>query len=173
MDGKLKRSPFGEPGLSKRQKTKDKESRIFLHMICLFAFCFGLFISAQCWAFGGGGAGGGAASGVSAPPFLLMPSPPRNVTATAGNGMATVSFDPPKTDGGSPVTEFTVTSHPGRIKARGTKSPIAVNGLSNGKKYSFTVTASNSVGTGPTSEPSNCVTPGEQQAGSQSSPNPK
>jgi len=173
MAGKSKRNLFGEPGLSSRQETKDKEAGIFLCMICLFALCFGLFISAQCWAFGGGGAGGGAASGVSAPPFLLIPSPPRNVTATAGNGMATVSFDPPKTDGGSPVTEFTVTSYPGRIKARGTKSPIAVNGLSNGKKYSFTVTASNSVGTGPASEPSDWVTPGEQQVGSQGSLNPK
>ena len=152
---------FAEPALSTRQEAKGKELRIILSMICLFTFSLFLFVSVQCWAFGGGGGGGGGA-GISPPVDLLMPSPPRNVTASAGDRMATVSFDAPKTDGGSPVTEYTVTAHPGRIKARGTKSPIAIRGLTNGKEYSFTVTASNSVGTGLASEPSRCVIPGEQ-----------
>jgi hypothetical protein len=90
-----------------------------------------------------------------------MPTPPLNVAATAGNGMATISFDPPKSDGGDAVTVYTVTSHPGRIKAKSAKSPVTVKGLTNGKAYTFTVTATNSVGTGLASGPSNSVTPGE------------
>ncbi|MFZ0931054.1 MAG: fibronectin type III domain-containing protein, partial [Syntrophobacteraceae bacterium] len=108
-----------------------------------------------------GGVGVGTGVSVSPPVDLLMPTPPLNVTATAGNGMATVSFEPPKTDGGNPVTAYTVKSHPGRIKAKSTKSPVIVKGLTNGKAYTFTVTATNSVGTGLASGPSNSVTPGE------------
>lgn len=108
------------------------------------------------WAVGGGGG-----AGVGVPTDLLMPAPPRDVSATAGNGMATVNFAPPKTDGGKPVLYYTVKSHPGGIKVKGKTSPMVVKGLTNGKKYTFTVTASNSVGTGLASDYSNCVTPGE------------
>jgi len=112
-------------------------------------------MTSPCWAYGGGG--GGAVTSV--PIDYLMPDPPRNVTATAGNGIAIVSFDPPKSDGGSPVTVYTVTSHPGKIKASGKQSPITVKGLTNGRTYTFSVTASNSVGTGIASETCNRVTP--------------
>jgi hypothetical protein len=114
-----------------------------------------LLMTSPCWAYGGGG--GGAATSV--PIDYLMPDPPRNVAATAGNGMVTVSFDPPKSDGGSPVTVYTVTSNPGGIRVKSAKSPIIVKGLTNGKAYTFTVTAGNSVGTGLASGPCNSVTP--------------
>ncbi len=116
-------------------------------------------MTSACWAFGGLGGGGG--TGASVPVDLLLPDPPRNVTATPGKGMATVNFEPPKSDGGSPVTYYTVKSIPRGIVVKGAKSPMTVQGLSNGKTYAFTVTASNSVGTGLASSPSNCVTPGE------------
>jgi hypothetical protein len=109
-------------------------------------------MTSQCWAYGGGSVG-------NIPNTLLMPDPPRNVTATAGDGIAIVSFDPPKSDAGSPVTVYTVTSHPGKIKASGKQSPITVKGLTNGRTYTFSVTASNSVGTGIASEACNSVTP--------------
>ena len=105
------------------------------------------------WAFGGGEGGFGVTID------LLMPSPPTNVTVTAGNGEATVSFNPPKSDGGYPVTYYTVTTHPGRIRVSGKQSPITVRGLTNGRTYTFTVTAGNSVGTGFPSEECNSVTP--------------
>jgi len=89
----------------------------------------------------------------------LMPDPPTNVIATAGNGEATVSFKPPKSDGGSPIIRYTVTSHPGNIAASGKQSPITIKGLTNGITYTFTVTASNSVGTRVGSESCNSVTP--------------
>jgi len=114
--------------------------------------------TSPCWAWGGGGGGAGVTSSTI---DLLMPDPPRNVTATPGKGMATVSFEPPKSDGGSPVTYYTVTSVPRGIEIKGTKSPMTVQGLSDQKCYSFVVTASNSVGTGLASSPSKCVTPGD------------
>jgi hypothetical protein len=157
MAGKSRKILFSEPGLSIRRKAKDKKLSVILSMIWLFTFFFCLSIPVHCRAQGGGGG-----AGVGLPIDLLMPDPPGAVSAQAGNGMATVSFNPPKSDGGSPVIRYTVTSHPGGIRAEGAKSPITVKGLNNGKEYSFTVTASNSVGTGLASTPSNCVTPGEQ-----------
>ncbi len=89
----------------------------------------------------------------------LMPSPPTNVMATAGDGQATVSFNPSKSDGGSPIIRYTVTAHPGNITVSGKQSPITIKGLTNGITYTFTVTASNSVGARPGSESCNSVIP--------------
>lgn len=75
------------------------------------------------------------------------------------NQQATVSFDAPVDDGGSAILSYTVTSNPDSITATGNASPITVTGLTNGTPYTFTVTATNAVGTGPASDPSNSVTP--------------
>jgi fibronectin type III domain protein len=81
------------------------------------------------------------------------------VTATAGNASATVSFTAPASNGGSPITSYTVTASPGGATATGSASPITVTGLTNGTSYTFTVTATNAIGTGPPSAASNAVTP--------------
>jgi hypothetical protein len=88
-----------------------------------------------------------------------VPGAPTGVTAVADNAQAIVSFAAPASDGGSPITSYTVTSSPGNITATGASSPITVIGLANGTSYTFTVTATNAVGTGPASDPSNSVTP--------------
>jgi len=87
------------------------------------------------------------------------PSPPTSVTATAGDGAATVTFAAPFSTGGSPVTGYTVTSTPGGITASGTAAPIVVPGLPNNTAYTFTVAATNSAGTSIASAVSNAVTP--------------
>ncbi|MCU1582644.1 MAG: fibronectin, partial [Microbacteriaceae bacterium] len=43
--------------------------------------------------------------------------------------------------------------------ATGTGSPLTVTGLTNGDTYTFTVTATNAIGTGAPSQASNAVTP--------------
>ncbi len=92
------------------------------------------------------------------------PSAPTNVSATAGNASAQVSFGASNANG-SPITSYTVTAIDqtapagGGQTASGAASPITISGLTNGDSYTFTVTATNAVGTGPASAPSNAVTP--------------
>ncbi|GIQ71438.1 S-layer homology domain-containing protein [Xylanibacillus composti] len=104
--------------------------------------------------------GTSAASAPSTPitPLAFAPEPPTNVAASPGNAEATVSFDTPFANG-SPITSYTVTSSPGNITATGSSSPITVEGLTNGVAYTFTVEATNAVGTSNASEPSTAVTP--------------
>jgi len=87
------------------------------------------------------------------------PWAPTGVSGQAGNGQVTVSFTPPSYDGGSPITSYTATSS-GKQTGSASSSPITVKGLTNGKPYTFTVTATNAIGTGPPSSPSSSVTPG-------------
>jgi outer membrane protein assembly factor BamB len=87
-----------------------------------------------------------------------IPGAPTAVSATAGNAQATVKFTLP-TNTVLPITSCTVTSKPGGITKTGSGSPITVSGLSNGTAYTFTVTATDSLGTGPASKPSKKVTP--------------
>ena len=89
-----------------------------------------------------------------------VPGAPRAVSAVRGDSEATVSFKAPLSDGGSPITSYTATSHPGKLQATVTTlSSITVQGLKNGTAYYFTVTATNAIGTGPASSPSNVVIP--------------
>jgi hypothetical protein len=82
------------------------------------------------------------------------------VHATAGHGVATVSWAAPAADGGSAVTEYTVTASPGGLQA-GTEGSTTTTfrGLTDGATYTFTVQAINSQGIGPSSGASNAVTP--------------
>ncbi|WP_133502054.1 putative Ig domain-containing protein, partial [Cognatilysobacter terrigena] len=87
------------------------------------------------------------------------PDAPTGASAVAGDAQATVSFVAPSNTGGAAITAYTVTSNPGGITATGASSPIVVAGLSNGTAYTFTVTATNSAGTGAASAASAAVTP--------------
>jgi hypothetical protein len=95
----------------------------------------------------------------------VAPSAPTDVKASAGDKLATVTFTPPASDGGSPITKYTVTSDPDGKTGTGSdaKSPITVNGLTNGQSYTFKVTATNTVGDSAPSAPSASIkvgTPG-------------
>ena len=94
-----------------------------------------------------------------------IPDAPVIGTAMAGNGQASVAFSPPDTNGGSAITYYTVTAADSTTPANGGQtvsgpaSPIIVTGLTNGDSYTFTVTATNSVGTGVSSGASAPATP--------------
>ena len=86
------------------------------------------------------------------------PGSPAIANVTAANGEATVTFTPPASNGWSAITSYTVTSSPGELTASGTGSPLVVTGLIPGVSYTFTVTASNAIGTSAPSEASQEVT---------------
>ena len=77
---------------------------------------------------------------------------PTAVAAIAGNGQATITFQPPVSDGGLPVTSYTVTCTGGFSNTAAT-SPITVTGLMNDTNYSCSVNATNANGPGPASVP--------------------
>ena len=89
----------------------------------------------------------------------------RRDRASAGDRTAAVAWTAPA-DGGSTITSYTVTPYvsgvaqtPTTVAGNPPASSAAVTGLTNGTTYTFTVTATNAVGTGPASAPSNAVTP--------------
>ncbi|MCE1179091.1 MAG: fibronectin type III domain-containing protein [Micrococcales bacterium] len=95
--------------------------------------------------------------------MLRRPEPPTGVTAEAdriAGGQARVSWQPPTVTGGSPITRYTVSwTGAGSGSKECTSSPCTITGLSNGKDYSFTVTATNAVGTSAPSAPFGPVRP--------------
>jgi PKD repeat protein len=97
-------------------------------------------------------------------PISTAPDAPTQVTAKPGSQSAVVSFNAPA-DNGSPISSYTVTATDhttpanGGQTASGPSEPITVTGLTSGDSYTFTVTATNGVGTSPASKPSAAVVP--------------
>ena len=100
-----------------------------------------------------------ASSASSSVTPVTIPGAPTGVTATNGNGLATVSWTAPF-DGGSAITGYTVTSSPGGFTATVSSGTSAsVTGLTNGTAYTFTVVASNASGSSTASSASSSITP--------------
>ena len=102
-------------------------------------------------------------AGSSATP-TTKPDPVTGVTATAGEGNATVTFAAPADNGGAPITSYTVTGSPGGQTCTLTSpftTPLTCNvtPLTNGTAYTFTVTSSNGTYTSDPSAASAPVTP--------------
>jgi titin len=112
--------------------------------------------------------GTGPASGLSnaVTPFTFtVPDAPTIGTATAGNGQAIVSWTAPVYDGGSPLNGYIVTPYVDSTALAprqffSTATIQTIKNLTNGTTYTFTVAATNAIGTGPESQHSNPVTPG-------------
>ena len=95
------------------------------------------------------------------PPVGIAVSVPqivRNAEALISDAGAIVKFDPPANARAAQVTSYTVRNVKTGAEKSFTNSPAIFSGLKNGTSYTFTVTASNSLGT---SEPvtTNAITP--------------
>ncbi len=95
-----------------------------------------------------------------------LPGAPVIGVPTRGNASAVVRWTAPATNGGSPITGYTVRVHVGTattvlrtVTASATATSLTVTGLTNGTAYTFDVAATNDVGTGPASARSAAVTP--------------
>lgn len=105
-----------------------------------------------------------ASAGSNAVGPVSTPGAPTAVVAVAGGGGATVSWSPPATDGGSPITGYAVTPIVGfypfpPVVFSSTDTAQFVRGLTDGHTYRFKVAAINALGTGDSSGASNPVTP--------------
>ena len=81
------------------------------------------------------------------------PNAPTSVSATDvgtsrafNNGAADVTWDAPSSNG-APITSYTVLSSPGGYSATTSSTSVQVTGLQSDTAYTFTVTATNAVGT--------------------------
>jgi subtilisin family serine protease len=91
------------------------------------------------------------------------PAAPTNVTAVAAKRAATVRWTL-GADGGSPLTGQTVwvyrgTTRLGYVAVSATSTSVKIGGLTAGASHTFSVTATNAMGTSPESVRSNEVTP--------------
>ena len=79
-----------------------------------------------------------------------VPGPPRNLTATPGDGSVELAWEAPSSDGGSPINryEYRVDGSGGWTEV-GTELRTTVGSLTNGQSYDFEVRAVNAVGAGP------------------------
>jgi len=97
------------------------------------------------------------------------PNAPTIGVATAnGSTAATITFTAPAFNGGRTITTYTATSSPGSITgtlSQAGSGTIDVSGLTTGVEYTFTITATNELGTSLPSSASNSIqlaTPSQQ-----------
>ncbi len=97
-----------------------------------------------------------AATMVSAAFTLIpptVPGAPTNVVGTAGNQRIVVTFTSPVSNGGSPITGYTLSCTAGVFTGTvsGTGTLLALAGLTNNTSYDCSVKASNAIGDSPAS----------------------
>jgi chitinase len=90
-----------------------------------------------------------------------VPGAPTSVTAEAADTQALVNWTPPTSDGGNPLLYYVVRCEPvcGGAIVSAAERQAMVRGLNNGIPYLFKVSAVNATGEGPSSIPSEFVTP--------------
>ncbi|WP_313312506.1 fibronectin type III domain-containing protein [Pulveribacter sp.] len=76
------------------------------------------------------------------------PGAPTNLRIAPGEGSATLAWDAPASDGGSPVTGYQVAVSPtgSCVPSPATATHCTATGLRGGQEYTFAVTATNAVG---------------------------
>jgi titin len=102
----------------------------------------------------------------AAPPPASAPGVPTGVTAVAGNSSATVAWNAPASNGGSPIQSYNVVALSGgspsgvSVTVTAPATAVQITKLTNGTAYTFVVHAINAAGDSGASAPSNTVTPG-------------
>ena len=109
-----------------------------------------------------------------------VPGAPQNVTAARGDTQASVTWDAPASENGSPVTSYLVQAFDAGSPVGGATCTIGspftppltcdVTGLTNGTAYTFTATATTVVGTSDPSTASAAVTPATVPGARRTSP---
>jgi len=93
--------------------------------------------------------GGGSAATITASPtaIITVPTLPRALTATPGNGSVRISWVVPANNGGSAITRYQVSQNNGVSWANASSmTSHTFTNLTNGTNYTFRVRAINSVG---------------------------
>jgi len=119
------------------QKKSLIESILWLMLLSRSILALPVLLLAAC----GGGDGG--------TPAPTAPGAPALTQVSSADRALIVTFTPPASDGGSPISQFTVTCRAGLLDSPSNSaaaSPITVAGLTNGREYSCSVTARNAVG---------------------------
>ena len=102
-----------------------------------------------------------SASSASATTYSV-PGAPTIGTATPDNQQVNLTWSAPASNGGSPITNYIITSSPSAGNSPVTVGNVlagSVTGLTNGTAYTFTVVAVNAVGSSSPSAASNSATP--------------
>ena len=87
-----------------------------------------------------------------------IPQVVRNFEALVSDSGAIVKFEPPANARAAQITSYTVKNNKTGAEKSFTNSPAIFSGLKNGTSYTFTITASNSLGTSPPVT-TNAITP--------------
>jgi hypothetical protein len=103
-------------------------------------------------------------AGAVTPP--VVPGAPTGVSALSEPGGADIDWIPPASDGGARITKYKIFATDVTDPSNGGQTALTkgfvgqiIHGLTAGDSYTFTVTATNSAGTGPASDPSDPVVP--------------
>lgn len=81
----------------------------------------------------------------------ITPQAPPGVTSSTSGSNVTIAWTPPAFNGGAPVTGYTVTVAGSAAVCSTTAPSCTFSNARSGSTYTFSVTATNSVGTGPSS----------------------
>ena len=114
-------------------------------------------------------AAGTGADSAPSPPITpraaaTVPGAPTDVFGSPGDHSVALGWTAPSSDGGSAITSYRIAPYIGTTAQPAINTPTnattyTVTGLTNGTAYTFTVAATNSVGTGAASAASAAVTP--------------
>lgn len=101
--------------------------------------------------------------------LAIVPTAPQVTSVSSGDSSVTLAFTPPASRGGVPITNYvltaTPTSGPAVVKSDCAAVPVStppactISGLTNGVDYTLAVAATNSAGTGPSSNSSPSIAP--------------